>query len=505
MAKYLYGAAVQGIQGFIFQTNKLQEIVGASELVEQICNDFFKVEVGKNGFKEENLILGAAGNIKYIFDDYNSCQELVMRFPKKVMEKAPGITISQAVVKYEEGKLNDSLQKLEDKLREQRNKIPVSFEVGFMGTERSRRTSGVAKEPNPLPKEDELIDEATLKKLNERNSRKLFENISGLKDFRTEDLLFNTDDLKGSWMAVVHADGNGLGTIIQNLNGTLKNKTDDQVKNAFKTFSKNLDEATKSAAQKAFEEMGIKKVGGVFPLRPIILGGDDLSIIISSGMALEFTQKFLMEFKKQTEDKFSFLKNEFEIQGFEKGITACAGIAYVKKSYPFHYAVDLAEKLCSDAKNFVKGKTKDYENYHPEMNGLIPKSALAFFKVQDSFIESSLSTMKKRVANAKGYDFNYGPYLIHPEDGFANVGELTAKLKLVDKFEKETVGKGESKGISKLRRWITEVYKDKVTADFFLDRMEVVNEDFFKEMKPRDLKNSRSIIYDVIQLNSLKN
>ena len=37
MSKYLYGAAVQGIQDFIFKTNELKHIVGASELVEQIC------------------------------------------------------------------------------------------------------------------------------------------------------------------------------------------------------------------------------------------------------------------------------------------------------------------------------------------------------------------------------------------------------------------------------------------------------------------------------------
>ena len=30
---YLYGASVQGIQSFIFQTDKLKEIVGASNLV----------------------------------------------------------------------------------------------------------------------------------------------------------------------------------------------------------------------------------------------------------------------------------------------------------------------------------------------------------------------------------------------------------------------------------------------------------------------------------------
>ena len=39
--KYLYGASVQGIQNFIFQSNKLAEIVGASELVEEICTTKF--------------------------------------------------------------------------------------------------------------------------------------------------------------------------------------------------------------------------------------------------------------------------------------------------------------------------------------------------------------------------------------------------------------------------------------------------------------------------------
>ena len=36
MGKYLYGASVQGILDFIFKTNKLQEIVGASEIVKNI-------------------------------------------------------------------------------------------------------------------------------------------------------------------------------------------------------------------------------------------------------------------------------------------------------------------------------------------------------------------------------------------------------------------------------------------------------------------------------------
>ena len=52
MTKYLYGASVQGIQQFIFQTNELKDIVGASELVEFI---FSKKLLGKDGQKQTRL------------------------------------------------------------------------------------------------------------------------------------------------------------------------------------------------------------------------------------------------------------------------------------------------------------------------------------------------------------------------------------------------------------------------------------------------------------------
>ena len=42
MEKFLYGATIKGIQSFIFETNELKDIVGASEIVEQICTEDFK-------------------------------------------------------------------------------------------------------------------------------------------------------------------------------------------------------------------------------------------------------------------------------------------------------------------------------------------------------------------------------------------------------------------------------------------------------------------------------
>ena len=62
MTKYLYGANVKAVQQFIFQTNKLKEIIGASELVEQICTNLFEKQVEE--FKADNRIIAAAGIIK---------------------------------------------------------------------------------------------------------------------------------------------------------------------------------------------------------------------------------------------------------------------------------------------------------------------------------------------------------------------------------------------------------------------------------------------------------
>ncbi|CAA6803623.1 MAG: FIG00471280: hypothetical protein [uncultured Sulfurovum sp.] len=112
--KYLYGASVQGIQGFIFETNKLQEIVGASEIVKKIEEDF------KKNYSPLTILRNAGGSIKAIFEDNKEVtpqehEKVVLEFPKYIMQMAYGITISQALVKME-GKFanqNDADKELE--------------------------------------------------------------------------------------------------------------------------------------------------------------------------------------------------------------------------------------------------------------------------------------------------------------------------------------------------------------------------------------------------------
>nr|WP_238315345.1 hypothetical protein [Segatella maculosa] len=138
MSKFLYGASVQGIQQFIFQTNELKDIVGASELVENICTTLFKQVVGK-AWKKENSVIAAAGNVKYIFDDEELCRQVVRLFPRTVMAAAPGITLSQAVVELEDDFMA-AVDALEKQLRIQRNKPKMSLTLGRLGLWRSKHT-----------------------------------------------------------------------------------------------------------------------------------------------------------------------------------------------------------------------------------------------------------------------------------------------------------------------------------------------------------------------------
>ncbi|MDD3723529.1 MAG: hypothetical protein PHW92_13770 [Lutibacter sp.] len=485
--KYLYGAAVQGIQGFIFGTNKLKEIVGASELIEQICTDLFyqKAQINK---RDSNIILSAAGNIKYVFDDEQKCKDFVKIFPKSVSELAPGVTISQAVIEFEGDDFSNSIQKLEDKLKEQRNIVAAPLEIGFMGLERARRTSGVAVDFV----KDEALDDATLAKINAGDNVALFKKMSGFKP-KASELAFDTEEItksgKNSWIAVIHADGNGLGQILQNKGKELVEKK------LFEKFSNTIEESTKNAIKKAFDEIVKNECNGKnkYPIRPIIIGGDDVTIIIRADLALSFTKIFLEQFELESSGKFK----EIGLGDYFGGLTACAGIAYIKESYPLHYGLSLAEKLCSDAKKYVK-RTKGDGKIEDPQYGQMPKSAIAFYKVQDSFVDD-LKTLKQRTLQTKtGLSYYVGPY---------KLSDLDNLYKKLQTLKAEADKNDKTKAVSKLRQIVSESYKDVSTSIFMMERMKEVNENFYDALKlEHELEaiktNGKSQLLDFITLHS---
>ena len=428
MAQYLYGAAVQGIQSFIFQTNKLRDIVGASELVNQICTELFEDVAGKADVAYKKIVM-AAGNIKVIFDDKILLEKAVKEFPMRAMLMAPGITISQAVVEYDGDYAVKSLE-LEDLLRQERNRY-VQPIVSFSAIERSRTTGLPAVEQ----KAKEWHDAATKAKRDVYNEeffalpKKSF-GISYEQCKKQVETEFKDISTSKSWLAVIHADGNGLGQLVQTIGNCIEKMRD---------FSTILDEINTAAAQEAFKmiEKEHFKVDDTIPIRPIVLGGDDFTAVCRADFAIEYVKAYISAFERLSSER---LAEDLAKAGMQK-ISICAGVAFIKDTYPFHYGYALAEELCSVAKKDAKSLAS--EQY-------LAESCIMFHKVQSSFIEDFDAIKQKELTTIDGRSYVFGPYYIHDQKD----RDITKSL--VERANKLASGDKEFNKIkSHIRQWLT--------------------------------------------------
>ena len=481
MSKYLYGAAVQGIQGFIFKTNELKHIVGASELVEQICTSDFE-EFAKNG----ESVVRAAGNIKFIFDKKEDCQKAVREFPKKVMTKAPGITISQAVVAFDED-FGKAIDDLEDLLKVQRNKPSRSVTSGLIGIKRANNTG--------LPvvcvmEVDEKIiykDEPTLRKERSQNVKGLCEKSFGKEALLEKEIAYNISDItdRNDWIAVIHADGNGLGKVVQAVG---------KQKDVFKEFSQKLDLATKEAANQAFIVVFNKfKDKRIIPIRPVVLSGDDMTVIIRGDLAIDYAKDFISAFEEKTKEHLGVILRDQHVFAEDKDyLTACAGIAFIKSSYPFYYGYQLAEDLCGEAKKDTKAIYGAGTNY-------LPPSCMMFHKVQDSFISDYKDIVDRELtAKGDGLSFKAGPYYIHPQDSKRTIDNLINASKLLNCENGDGIKSG-------IRNWISLRLEDESKADQRKDRMLQIFKDEAAIKLLTNEDNKSCIAYDVLAYYTILN
>ena len=461
MSKYLYGASVQGIQEFIFATNKLKEIVGASELVKQIAEEFEKL----SGYEKEhkNTIINTAGNIKAIFEDESQCKKVVLEFSKIIQQKAYGITLSQAVVKFD-GEIKDYIDELEQNLKAQRNKpsIPLDLSLNIMKLNPKTAKPSVREE---IEKDNTIqYDMATSQKLDAND--KFYKKNPSVTKFKDFSYMKNN---KGK-IAIIHIDGNGLGKIVKKLGNDLS------------SFSIALDKATNKAVDEAKRDY--------MHIRKVIVGGDDVTVICNANDALEFSKNFLQNFENET-------SKIVELKGIRDKLTACGGIVYCNEKYPFHYAVDLAEALCGVAKNHSNRED----------------SCIMFHNIQssnyqswDKFIEDEL-TIKN---DNRTIRCDFGAYYLEKE-GEANIGDFINTLEAY---------RCDGSPISRLRNWLSELYKSDINAENLLKRINTIVKEkdnwnckimdrnlkfFHKELSNENLLidkdgYTKTPIYDVLQI-----
>ncbi|MBS3966898.1 MAG: hypothetical protein KGZ60_06580 [Truepera sp.] len=388
-----------GIQPYIFGSNRLRENVGASHLVKQATEAWARealesavparhnwqtdgtLDTTKRieaGAIDAEVVYASGGNVVVIFKEGSTAQRFTAELSKITLCKAPGLQLVMAQKEFnglgiKQLPIDDTFKLLDCQKRQlQYASTPL---LGVAVTTRCQSTGlpavgyVPAKQGDPAsayPASGEVLAKWYAGDDSHSALHKQFESILGQRFAFPKEM----DDLgrsegEHSYVAVVHADGNGMGQRIQDIRKTIAD--DREYITKIRQFSQELNDATQRALTSTLNTLKtlasgvqdgcikhrkmpdklcikLKKEDNrwLLPFRPIVIGGDDVTFICDGRLGLSLALHYLKQFEHETA----------HLSDGKGKATACAGVAIVKSHYPFAKAYALAEELTSNAKAY---------------------------------------------------------------------------------------------------------------------------------------------------------
>ena len=354
---------IRGIQNYIFKTNAVKEIIGASKIVDDIIINGFKEYVNSldeaerqyyyldwkhddhEKFLKDNTVLMqvmfvGGGNAYVLYRNKDVASKVNKYIGKYVLEHTYSLHVAIAMVDKTDS-YRDDYRDINNKMRDIKARMPESIPVGALPFVETDSITGYPL--TRLGDHEKLCTESYLKQ----------EAFKTLKDVN-EKIFDNMVTKKGdnSTLALVHMDGNSLGKrimkIMQGIDDypsaikkmrTLSMGIDDTFKKAYESMEDWMD-----TQDKYFENKKNKKH------RKIVLAGDDICFVCNPKLVLGALDHFL---KNLNEQDVSFIKKDDN----DKPIfSACAGVAFFNSHFPFSDAYKVAEACCDNAKKMAKTK-----------------------------------------------------------------------------------------------------------------------------------------------------
>ncbi|MBD2279394.1 MAG: hypothetical protein HEQ13_24900 [Dolichospermum sp. DEX189] len=485
-----------GNQNYIFSTNKLKENIGASELtyragttwvleaVDKVNKSTKLLSIFKNGEElrdklldtktlnppidtndniKVELIVATSGKALLLTKEEKTAKEIIQYVTLKALKKAPGLDICGVIHEFDWDKndLGNINTEIHQKFATVRSKRPAP-DLRFL------RLPMIAEcATSSLPASELDFDSENKSVISVVSSSKRHSSEKGLERIREllkkekpdvdfpgtiRELIEYLDNQQGIWLSVIHADGNGLGEIFLKFQNFINNQNQNcavdnrNYVDKLRQFSIALDICTERAfilALEAFKSTDNQEFATIIPL---VLGGDDLTVVCDGKVALRFTQLFLNAFEKETHQNQIISEIAKEALKVPR-LSACAGIAIIKPKFPFSVAYELAENLMQSAKDIKKKVT------HPETGKPYPCSALDFHILYDSSsvdFKSIRDKIEKKEENIVIQKLHNRPYVITSEDDIKEANDLGwAKFHQFSKLEekiKVLVAKDENDG-----------------------------------------------------------
>ncbi|MBI1296917.1 hypothetical protein GC175_18350 [bacterium] len=379
-----------GVQQYIFGSNRLRENAAASYLVYQATEGWLleEPEVMLNTTKhnlasqqlnqdlrierhdlDAELFYAGGGNCAILFRTIDLAMQFASQLSGRLLTEAPGldavlVTRSFAWREPLAAIMQDALSELTKKKAEREWSQPLQG----LGVTAACQSTGLAASDVMVEQVGENLipvsAEVAAKWNKNRSANQYLQETFSLGN--DEFIYTNQFDLLGrstgefSYIAVVHADGNGMGKHLETITkkfaqvGSEKNR---EYIDAVRRFSNEIRAAGKGALRSVIDAVlewnqsdnnklkpAIDKEAGkkCLSVRPIVFGGDDVTFVCDGRIGLRAAKVFLDAFGDYT---------IHDANGERKPTIAAAGVAIVKVHYPFARAYQLSAELCQNAKN----------------------------------------------------------------------------------------------------------------------------------------------------------
>jgi len=452
----------KSIQDYILRSGRLRHIVGASELIDSLTRDLLDgvldaLDLSLKDAEDRVRFSRRAGGAVYLFTDERELRDAFRDlWTLTVRRYAPGLSF--VVATGEEDSDHAAYEQAKDRLLAARNRQAPALPAGTPVTRYAPRTGLPASRKDKLGFQDEATARFGLDQFWKREHHGLIQRFapdSRLDDW-PRDLNYLPDESEtlfpflddNRYLGLLHADGNGLGQLLMNLGDEVKGRKD--FANLFRDVSEAIQKATEAAAQSATQTVleprrkltdGVK---GPYPARPIVLGGDDLTMLIRADLALPFAQVFLERFEQYSKEQLCVLRDKYrDIRSLPEALTAGAGIAFVKSNHPFYMAHELTEGLAKFAKDRAKKLMKDPSD---PKERILP--TLAFYRVTTASHGDYREVREQELTFGSGDErilTSLGAYgLDQQPKGLPALKDL---LKLAELFALESVARGPARQI----------------------------------------------------------
>ena len=436
----VFGTA--SLQKYVFQSNRLKENIGASYLAAHwlgkglVCatqadttgwdqyltdHEIDMLENPVNKDKAVNLIYIGGGNAALLCQNEDIAKEVITTWSRKVLKHALGLrvvvgyeTVKSSLAKAYREALNN-LSCCEEALPfgSTLYSLPVVRTCISTGQPASERRKG---ENDQEDQDDEWISQSTVHKQDaagtenspgpaQKYIEKIFKSVLKETEHLPEQCFARKldEDLGGrkgeSHIAIVHADGNGMG---DRLNKVIdkENQEDNEFIHNLRAFSASTTDLSHKALTETLLHLkkflpldALDNPDHVFPLRPIVYGGDDLTFVCDGRVGLHLADFYLKAFSNQP----------VKVCGNDEVVDACAGVAIVPTKFPFARAYDFADELCGLAKRHRREQGKS-------------KGSWLDFQIIQGGVTSSIETLRDaQYRSLEGQTLHQRPYEVLKE------------------------------------------------------------------------------------------